>query len=33
MRKTDWKAVAYIAVLLSLAAALAWGIANCGCPQ
>jgi hypothetical protein len=33
MRRIDWKVVAYLAVLLGLAAALVWGIANCGCPS
>lgn len=31
MRKPDWRLVAYLAVLLLLCSALAWGIANSGC--
>lgn len=33
MRRPDWRVVLYIAVLLALAAALVWGIANSGCPE
>lgn len=33
MRRTDWRLVAYMVVLLALLGALVWGIANCnsGC--
>lgn len=33
MRNSDWRLVAYILVLLTLAGALVWGILNCGCPE
>jgi hypothetical protein len=33
MRRPDWRMVLYIVVLLGLAGALVWGIANCGCPE
>lgn len=33
MRRPDWRVVLYLAVLLAVAAALAWRIANCCCPE
>lgn len=33
MRRPDWRVVMYVVVLLVLLAAVAWGIATCGCSQ